>query len=95
MKTSPKRVLWWGVGFLILGALAQVVSTSVSIQSSIVSDPTGNFLYFWLLSPALIIIQNAAFPLGAALIGASAVMQYLKQSQPPLLQQGSEHNELP
>src|SRR5699024_2022880 len=91
MKT-PTHVLWWGVGFLILGSLAEVVSTSVSFQSVMVSDPVGNPFYYWLLSPVLIIIQNAAFPLGAALIGASVVMRYVVPLQSPRVQQQSERS---
>lgn len=83
----PKRILWWGIGFLILGVFAQVVSTSLSLQASMVSDPIGNPFYYWVFSPILIIIQNAAFPLGAAFLGASVVIRYLKQSQPVLSQQ--------
>lgn len=83
MKTSPKHVLWWGIGFLILGALTQVVFTSVGIQASMVSDPVGNPFYYWFLSPILIIIQNTAFPLGAVLIGASVVMRYVTPLQSP------------
>mgnify|MGYP007082236023 FL=1 len=87
LRTSPKRILWWGIGFLILGVLAQVVSTSLSIQASMVSDPIGNPLYYWAFSPVLIIIQNAAFPLGAAFIAASIVIRYFQQAQPALRQQ--------
>lgn len=94
MKTSPKHVLWWGIGFLILGVLAQVVSTSLSIQASMVSDPIGNPFYYWVLSPVLIIIQNSAFPLGAALIGASVVMRYVTPLQSPGVQQQSGRSNL-
>lgn len=93
MKTSPKRVLWWGIGLLILGTLAQIGYTSAGLQSSIISEPAGNSFYFWLFSPALVIIQNAAFPMGAALIGASVVLRYLQQSPLAPMPQ-SEHNEL-
>ncbi|GAA4107518.1 hypothetical protein [Enteractinococcus coprophilus] len=86
-RTSPKHILWWGIGLLILGVLSQVLSTSLSIQASMVSDPIGNPFYYWVFSPVLIIIQNAAFPLGAAFIGASVVIRYLQQSQPTLSQQ--------
>lgn len=87
MSTSPKRILWWGVGSLILGAIAFYAYTSAGVQTAMVSDQTSRSLYFWLLSPALSIIQNAAFPLGAAFIGASVVIRYLQQSQPALSRQ--------
>lgn len=93
MTTFPKRLLWWGVAVIIVGALAHIVSTSAALQSSMISEPVGNSLYYWAFSPALIIIQNAAFPLGAALIGASLVIRYLKQSQSALPQQQAERDE--
>ncbi|MDN6358905.1 hypothetical protein [Yaniella sp.] len=70
MNTSPKRILWWGVGFLIVGAIAFYAYTSAGVQTALTSDQTSQSLWFWLLSPALSIIQNVAFPVGAALIGA-------------------------
>ena len=82
MKKSPERIMWWGIALLILGALAQIGYTSAALQSSMISEPAGNSFYFWIFSPALVIIQNAAFPLGAALIGASVVIRYFGQSQP-------------
>lgn len=87
MTTSPKRLLWWGIAVMILGALAQIGYTSVGIQSSMMGDPVGNSFYFWVFSPGLIILQNAAFPLGAALIAASVVIRYLQNSQPVPSQQ--------
>lgn len=93
MKTSPKRILWWGIGFFILGMLVQVVSTSLSIQASMTTDPIGNPFYYWVFSPVLVIIQNAAFPLGAALIGASVVMRYITPWQSPERHQQSERSE--
>lgn len=89
-RTSLKRILWWGIGFLILGVLAQVLSTSLSIQASMTSDPIGNPFYYWVFSPVLKIIQNAAFPLGAAFIGASVVIRYLMPSQLALSPQQTE-----
>ena len=81
MKTSPKHILWWGIGFLILGGITFYVYTSVGFQTALASTQTSQSLWFWLFSPALNIIQNAAFPLGAVLIGASVVMRYVDLSQ--------------
>lgn len=92
-RTAPKHILWWGIGFLILGVLAQVISTSLTVQASMVSDPVGNPSYYWVLSPVLIIVQNAAFPLGAAFIGASVVIRYLMSSQSVLSPQQTDYNE--
>lgn len=93
MNTSPKRILWWGVGFLIVGAIAFYAYTSAGVQTALTSDQTSQSLWFWLLSPALSIIQNVAFPVGAALIGASVVIRYLQESQSALDQQQTAHNE--
>ena len=30
MKKSPKRIMWWGIALLILGALAQIGYTSAA-----------------------------------------------------------------
>ena len=91
-RISAKRILWWGIGLLILGVLAQVISSSLSIQSAMVSDKIGNPVYYWVLSPVLIIIQNAAYPLGAAFIGASIVLRYLVLPHATLSQQHNEHS---
>ena len=91
-RISPKRILWWGIGLLILGVLAQVISSSLSIQSAMVSDQIGNHVYYWVLSPVLFIIQNAAYPLGAAFIGASIVLRYLVPTHATLSPQ-QQHNE--
>lgn len=95
MNTSPKRILWWGgVGFLILGAIAFYMYTSVGFQTGLASTQTSQALWFWLFNPVLNIIQNAAFPVGAALIGASVVIQYLTAPQSALNQQQTQPDEL-
>ncbi|GAA4476341.1 hypothetical protein GCM10023190_13620 [Enteractinococcus fodinae] len=94
MKMSPKRILWWGIGFLILGAIAFYVYTSVGFQTALASTQTSQALWFWLFSPGLNIIQNAAFPLGAVLIGASVVMRYIASWQSSEAHQPSERSEL-
>lgn len=94
MKTSPKRILWWGIGCLILGAIAFYMYTSVGFQTALASTQTSQALWFWLFNPVLNIIQNAAFPLGAVLIGASVVMRYVAPLPSLEAHQQSERSEL-
>ncbi len=83
MNASPKRIFWWGIGFLALGAIGIYVGNSVGVQLSLTSGKEVQTLYFWLISPVLRIIQSAAFPLGAALIAASTIIHHITHRAAP------------
>src|SRR5699024_2933652 len=82
MNTSPQRIFWWGVGFLVLGAIGIYADTSAGLQAAL-TQPANESIYFWLLSPGLRIIQSATFPLGAALIAASAIIHHITPQMNP------------
>jgi len=82
MNTSPQRIFWWGVGFLVLGAIGIYADTSAGLQAAL-TQPANESIYFWLLSPGLRIIQSATSPLGAALIAASAIIHHINPQMNP------------
>src|SRR5699024_10217155 len=82
MDPSPKRVLWWGIGCLIIAALVYLLYTTIGIREAMFAHQQSSSMFSWALSAVFMILQNAAFPVGAALIGASVVMRYITPSPP-------------
>lgn len=54
----------------LLAVIEFPVGTTMSVQSSMVSDLVGQPSYYWVVLLIVAIIQAEAFPLGASLIAA-------------------------
>jgi hypothetical protein len=79
-KLRPKVVLWWGVGLTLAGALSTILVPQIGYAAVIqVDDGTTRVDQALLVVLDLVvrILGQVLAPLGAALIGASAVMAYL------------------
>lgn len=92
VMTSATRTLWWGIGVVLLAVIALLVQTGTGLQASLSSSEAGQSVYFWLVYPTLVVIQNVAFPLGAALIAASFVIRHIANRPSPSVQQQSQRH---
>ena len=90
MNTSTQRIFWWGIGFLILGAIGIYAGPGVGLQTAL-TQPASESIYFWLFSPGLRIIQSAAFPLGSTLIAASIIIRHINPRATPPAADESRH----
>ncbi|QAY74044.1 hypothetical protein ET445_12555 [Agromyces protaetiae] len=75
-ETMPKAVIWWGIGLLVGGAL--LIVGAPTLAALFFASNTGEWQSVYAAIDLVVGIARVSLPpLGAALIAAGLVMQYL------------------